>query len=304
MMPYKPGNRRHHMKYLAKRESRLLQSKYETYHYHRHFNKKIPHFGCLFDESGQPVYGIYSNTIVSVVETVRNMDVRRNLVHASLFGHPLIVDFSYYHLMLSKQFSSLATQTHLVFARNCKTKHPFDLFFTSYSRGHRFEDFFVERSGGYSPDQLMITLREEPLEKLFPLEKLIYLSPHSPDVMTHFDPDAIYVLGALVDTYRTDKTENSFLRASAANIRSVRLPVTVKERNDRPPCLTISAVANMLIDMRNEGISVEEAMNRHLSIRKMRAPLNVVLRQQRKLELESTFSQQVDKLMTDCLSVH
>lgn len=34
---------------------------------------------------------------------------------------------------------------------------------------------------------------------VFPKEKLIYLTPHCNEIMEHYEPDAIYILGGIVD---------------------------------------------------------------------------------------------------------
>lgn len=288
MLLYKRNARPEYFKFLQRRESHRIANSYETYHYHRHFRQKIPNLGLIFDQSGQLLYGPYNNTLFTIVQTLKSRDMLRNLSRAALFGPRLVVDFSYDNLMRSKEQHSLAGQCIMAHAYNRAKKEPVDLWFANYSGNRYFEDRFKGASGGQTPDQLMITVKQEPLEQLFPIEQMIYMSPHSSDVMTEFDPDAIYVVGALIDTYRSDKEVTSFKRASRSNIKSLRLPVLVQERKNCPPCLTVSSVIAMLVDMRNEKISVTEALNRHLSLYKMRAPYVIYRAQQYKQKMQQS----------------
>jgi hypothetical protein len=286
LIPYKTPSRKRHMTYLFRKERDNTMNKHESYHYHRHKRAKIPHLGQIFDESGHLLYGMYNNTFISYVDVMKNKDDMGRLVHASAFEQPLVIDFSYNHLMRVRQFSSLANQIILMHVHNRKTHYPFDMVFANYSCNLKFEEMF-NRMCNSTAEKLLISVHKESVDQLFPIDRMIYMSPHSPEVMKHFDPDAIYVLGGLVDTYRPDRKDNSFVRASASKIRTQRLPVLVKERNNEPPLLTLSSVACMLIDMKNEGIGVEEALDRHISVKKLRAPAHILLEQRRKQQSQS-----------------
>lgn len=304
MMPYKNLGRKKRLKYLATKENELMCNQHEMYHHHRHFNKKIPNLGCVYDGSGRPLYGMYCNTIFAVTVTRKNRRLDNNLIHASLFGQRLVIDFSYDYLMQAKQFASLSAQVSYIHSYNCRAKEPFDLVFSSYSPNSYFDKYFRQMSNA-APENMLITVEKRALEELFIADEVIYLSPHSPHVMEQFDPDAVYVIGGLVDTHRTDRTETSFKRATRGKFRSVRLPVIVKERNDQAPCLALNSVAYMLIDMNNEGIGVEDAMNRHLSVKKMRPPIQRQMlerRNKRRMEDSSDYDEATENIYRNVLN--
>ena len=58
---------------------------------------------------------------------------------------------------------------------------------------------------------------------LFDKDRLVYLTPDSPNEMTHFDHDAVYVLGGIYDDQ--NKEPLTYEKALRQNIRHVRLPL-------------------------------------------------------------------------------
>ena len=58
---------------------------------------------------------------------------------------------------------------------------------------------------------------------LFERDRLVYLTPDSPNVMTHFDHQAIYILGGIYDDQ--NKEPLTYQKALRQNIRHVKLPL-------------------------------------------------------------------------------
>lgn len=48
-----------------------------------------------------------------------------------------------------------------------------------------------------------LNVHEKSYLNVFPKNQLVYLTPHSPEVMTNYDHDAIYIIGGIVDKVRT-----------------------------------------------------------------------------------------------------
>jgi Trm5-related predicted tRNA methylase len=58
---------------------------------------------------------------------------------------------------------------------------------------------------------------------LFDKDRLIYLTPDSPNEMTHFDHDAVYILGGIYDD--ENKEPLTYEKAVRQNIRHQKLPL-------------------------------------------------------------------------------
>ena len=57
----------------------------------------------------------------------------------------------------------------------------------------------------------------------FDKERMVYLTADSPNVITHLEPDKVYVIGALVD--RNRHKELCYKKALEMNIETAQLPI-------------------------------------------------------------------------------
>ena len=48
-------------------------------------------------------------------------------------------------------------------------------------------------------DQYPILFSEQPIDQLYPKERLVYLSPNADEILTDMNEEQIYVIGGLVD---------------------------------------------------------------------------------------------------------
>jgi tRNA (guanine9-N1)-methyltransferase len=69
----------------------------------------------------------------------------------------------------------------------------------------------------------VIDMQEESVVDLYPNDKLVYLTPDSPNALTEFDPEKIYVIGGLVDETTTKNVSLQF--AGEKQISTGRLPI-------------------------------------------------------------------------------
>ena len=73
-------------------------------------------------------------------------------------------------------------------------------------------------------------------------KKPVYLSPDAPEPLTHIDPDAVYIIGGLVD--RTVIRNASYNRAEQLGIPAVCLPI--REMMKSRHCLNLDHVVMMI----------------------------------------------------------
>lgn len=74
-----------------------------------------------------------------------------------------------------------------------------------------------------SVDYPNVFLHDQPLTELFPKSNLVYLSPHSKETMTTYDPNVTYIIGGIVD--RRQIIELTTHKCQQLNLKSVRLPL-------------------------------------------------------------------------------
>lgn len=170
----------------------------------------------------QRMIELHSTTIFATLQKRRN--VRRSIDHNLLFQSArlndyFIVDggFEYAH----HRHSYLSSLIQRVF--RCY-KH-FDRFHSpSYIVVTDLEHRFREQTLCQTYEQSnYFHLTDELYLDLFERDRLVYLTPDSPNEMTHFEHDAVYILGGIYDDQ--NKQPLTLDKARRQNIRHLRLPI-------------------------------------------------------------------------------
>lgn len=230
-------------------------------------------YGTLFDpETKEIVYGEKWNTIIPI-STQQNQDPLVRLRAAALFGQKLVIDCSYDHLMREKELKSLANQVLLISGHNRAYTDPFDIILTNFKWNHHFMKKMKETNGFKELEELMISVYSSPVTEVLNASDCIYLSPHAEEVMETFDHNKCYIIGGMVDTYRTDCNETSFDYAKSIGVRSQRLPILVPIRKNKPPRLSLDIVSKILFYCKHENMSVTQAIDNAVPARVYEPPL-------------------------------
>jgi len=99
----------------------------------------------------------------------------------------------------------------------------------------------------------------------FPKDKLIYLSPDSPNVMQELSHDKIYIVGGIVDHNRLKGL--SYNTATKLGVATARLPLLENFPDMNDVSININHVFEILTDLA-EGKSWKEAISAHVPTRK------------------------------------
>jgi tRNA (guanine9-N1)-methyltransferase len=129
----------------------------------------------------------------------------------------LIVDVSFCELMNEKETSSLCNQLTRLYASNRRSARPFDIIFHD-------PDYFLREK--YLKSRYPDCERWDILWKgNFQLESssCVYLTGDSPNVLTEFEANKIYILGGLVDRNRHKSI--TYEKAVGLGISTARLPI-------------------------------------------------------------------------------
>lgn len=210
--------------------------------------------GC-FNERGEIQYGFWRNTLFSRYFEVPLQKLTLNRLRvATQFGQELVVDCSFDETMADYETISVARQMSSIYRLNRYSKDPFNLLFTGYrehNRGYQHASRMIKPlmdRPGYC-----FNLYQKSYRDLLPNERFIYLSPDAPEVMTAFDHNAVYIIGALVS--KTHPSRFTYEKATAEGIQCLRLPIEqyVELKLGVKKILSFQGVFQILLELKEHG---------------------------------------------------
>ncbi|KAI5948554.1 tRNA methyltransferase 10 homolog C [Manis javanica] len=189
----------------------------------------------------------------------RNMDIAVGWkgAQAMQFGQPLVFDMSYNNYMKPKELQNTVSQ--LLESEGCNRKNadPFHIYFCNLKIDGDYHRELVKRYGE-KWDKLLLTATEKSHTDLFPKDSIIYLTADSPNVMTTFKHDKIYIVGSFVDKNMQPGT--SLAHAKRFNLATECLPLDKYLQWDTGgKNLTLDQMMRILLCLKNSG-SWEEAL--------------------------------------------
>ncbi|XP_036772357.1 tRNA methyltransferase 10 homolog C [Manis pentadactyla] len=189
----------------------------------------------------------------------RNMDIAVGWkgAQAMQFGQPLVFDMSYDNYMKPKELQNTVSQ--LLESEGCNRRNadPFHIYFCNLKIDGDYHRELVKRYGE-KWDKLLLTATEKSHTDLFPKDSIIYLTADSPNVMTTFKHDKIYIVGSFVDKNMQPGT--SLAHAKRLNLATECLPLDKYLQWDTGgKNLTLDQMMRILLCLKNSG-SWEEAL--------------------------------------------
>ena len=145
-------------------------------------------------------YGLNHNTIFHrIYKTTISQSLNKKLITAMMFGEKIVIDCGFESHMAYKEISSCAKQLMFSFVANRASKSPFDMHLCNLDpKGElkrRLLSFFPTMDEAGYP----LNATSQSYLELFPKEKLVYLTPHTSNVMQSYNPDDVYIIGGIVD---------------------------------------------------------------------------------------------------------
>lgn len=139
------------------------------------------------------------------------------------FNPQLIFDCSYDQYMTIHEAKNTGKQLSFCFAANRKHVKPYDIHMCNVDcNGPTMQGLQKWIPTMYNKS-FPLQLHEKCFTELFPREKLVYLTPHSTELLEEFNPNDIYIIGGFVDKGVSEPI--SLAKAKAAGIRVARLPI-------------------------------------------------------------------------------
>lgn len=189
----------------------------------------------------------------------RNMDIAMGWrgAQAMQFGQPLVFDMAYDNCMKPKELQSAVSQLLESEGWNRRNVDPFHIYFCNLKIDGPFYRELIKRYGE-KWDKLLLTATEKSHIDLFPKDSIIYLTADSPNVMTTFKHDKIYIVGSFVD--KNLQPGASLAKAKRLNLATECLPLDKYLQWDTgTKNLTLDQMIRILLCLKNTG-SWEEAL--------------------------------------------
>ncbi|KAK3579039.1 hypothetical protein CHS0354_029895 [Potamilus streckersoni] len=192
---------------------------------------------------------------------------KKKLCNAMLYNSPTIVfDMGYEDMMIPKEIKSLIYQLNMCYSNNKRAITPFNMIACNINPNGLYCKLLKKVEGTHCDSSFLERTEKHYLE-LFPCEKLVYLTPNSPNLLEKFNGEDVIIIGGLVDTH--GQKPASFARATSDNLRTAKLPL---DKYLRWGCgnknLTLDQVFNILLELHWSG-DWHKAF-RHVPMRKVK----------------------------------
>lgn len=189
----------------------------------------------------------------------RNMDIAMGWkgAQAMQFGQPLVFDMAYDDCMKPKELQNAVSQLLESEGWNRRDVDPFHIYFCNLKTDGAYYRELVKRYGE-KWNKLLLTATEKSHVDLFPKDSIIYLTADSPNVMTTFKHDKIYIVGSFVD--KNMQPGASLAKAKRLKLATECLPLDKYLQWDTgTKNLTLDQMIRILLCLKNTG-SWEEAL--------------------------------------------
>lgn len=154
--------------------------------------------------------------------------------------------------MSSEAANRSATQISTAFRTNKNYYNPLDLHLCNANSGQHTMRCLQKQIPNLLQPAFPMDVHEKSAIDIFPIEKLVYLTPHCGNDLEIFSDDDIYVIGAYGDAHRVDSA--TLAMTNKLRIRTARLPL---DRYFKWKCgvssLTFDQMINIMLELRETG---------------------------------------------------
>ncbi|XP_037691708.1 tRNA methyltransferase 10 homolog C [Choloepus didactylus] len=189
----------------------------------------------------------------------RHMNIAMDWIGAQAmqFGQPLVFDMAYEDFMKQRELKNTVSQLLESEGWNKRNVDPFHLYFCNLKIDGAYYTELVKRYGE-KWGKLLLTATEKSYLDFFPKDSIIYLTADSPNVMTTFKHDKIYVIGSFVD--RKMQRGTTLANAKRLKLATECLPLDkYLQWGSGNKNLTLDQMMRILLCLKNSG-SWEEAL--------------------------------------------
>ncbi|KAK6176731.1 hypothetical protein SNE40_014973 [Patella caerulea] len=189
------------------------------------------------------------NTIfLRILDKTMNKSFSDRLTKSMQFGPHLVFDLGFEKQMKPREIKNTVKQLNMCHGENRWTKDPFHFVFTDTDPKGIFLNSFHTGNHGSGLGNCY-TVTDKSYLDLFPKKDLVYLSPHAQRTLKYFNPNSVYIIGALVDKSVQQKV--TLGKAKEQGISIVKFPLDLHlSWGIGNKCLTLDQTFKILLRLR------------------------------------------------------
>lgn len=188
----------------------------------------------------------------------------------SMFEPKIVFDCGYNNVMKNYEIRNCARQLLFSFVFNRFHNTPAELVFCNAAPDNEIIVSLNSLIPSLYEDTFPLNITSQSYLDIFDREQLVYLTPHCKTYMTHYDPDKVYIIGAMVD--KSIPQPYSLAKAKKEKIRMEKLPLEryLNWGSGSSKSLTINQVLSILLDIKYTKDWMATFSN-HIPVRKLQS---------------------------------
>lgn len=169
------------------------------------------------------------------------------------FGEKLVLDCSYDEHMNKRECINAAKQLMFCFAENRYHDQPFDLHFCNANMNGHTMNYLKKHIPTMLQPEFPLNVHSGSYLDVFPKENLVYLTPHCNTDLVTYNPDHVYIIGAMVDTMHNEPL--SLAKAKKLGLKMARLPLDryLQWGSGSGKSLTLNQMTHIMLDLKTTG---------------------------------------------------
>ncbi|KAL1463306.1 hypothetical protein WDU94_015069 [Cyamophila willieti] len=170
-------------------------------------------------------YGLQGNTLFHRLydSYMNNIDNFRAMNSIQL-GPDIIIDMDYYDYMNQLEESMLAKQLLYIISENRMQWEPYNIIFSSWKKESLVAQKLNSLIINLYADEFPFNYSNAHFTELqYNKNELVYLTPHTNNVLLKHEPGSVYIIGGMLDKRITQPL--SLAKAKKENIRAAKLPL-------------------------------------------------------------------------------
>lgn len=151
-------------------------------------------------DTGEMKYGLLHNTLfMRIYNTTINRFYNGQIIQNMMFEPKIVFDCGYDNNMDQRETHNCAKQLSLAFASNRSHVNPMYLYFCNFNKDGLLKRYLHQNIPTLLNDDFPVTITSQSYLDIFPKDQLVYLTPHCRVNLNEYDPDIVYIIGALID---------------------------------------------------------------------------------------------------------